>query len=261
VGTLQGGGVQGCRGEGRACARRALRPWPWPSAWRSATCTSPPNGGACATSPLHPPPPSPSTGPACRCRGHVRVPGRGLPAAGRAGAGGAQRDGALRRQQVGAGPQAEPARMARPSPVPARCPSPVALLPDHLAALPLRPGLPGAHRAAALAQLADGPPAWLLHRGGAFPTPQYCDALAWVMPAADGADARGGVGTPAVGSAVVLLGDAIHCFPPDLGQGVNRWLARRCRCRALLVALLPPLIEGWQLQASSAARASAPCFL
>jgi len=47
--------------------------------------------------------------------------------------------------------------------------------------------------------------------GGTFPIPQYCSRLAqiWGQPQAN------------QGTAVILLGDAVHCFPPDIGQGVN----------------------------------------
>ncbi len=46
--------------------------------------------------------------------------------------------------------------------------------------------------------------------GGYFPIPQYCSGLHFLLKQQQ-ADAIG----------VVLLGDAIHCFPPDIGQGVN----------------------------------------
>lgn len=46
--------------------------------------------------------------------------------------------------------------------------------------------------------------------GGYFPIPQYCAGLHFLLKQ-QSADAVG----------VVLLGDAIHCFPPDIGQGVN----------------------------------------
>ena len=45
--------------------------------------------------------------------------------------------------------------------------------------------------------------------GGYFPIPQYCSGLHLLLSNADNY------------SGVVLLGDAVHCFPPDLGQGIN----------------------------------------
>ncbi|AFZ42627.1 FAD dependent oxidoreductase [Halothece sp. PCC 7418] len=47
--------------------------------------------------------------------------------------------------------------------------------------------------------------------GGKFPIPQYCSGLYKI------------VGEPEKekGTAILLLGDAVHCFPPDIGQGVN----------------------------------------
>jgi kynurenine 3-monooxygenase len=47
--------------------------------------------------------------------------------------------------------------------------------------------------------------------GGTFPNPQYCSKLyqIWGQPQEN------------QGTAVILLGDAVHCFPPDIGQGVN----------------------------------------
>lgn len=47
--------------------------------------------------------------------------------------------------------------------------------------------------------------------GGMFPLPQYCSGLyrIWGQPENN------------QGTAVILLGDAVHCFPPDIGQGVN----------------------------------------
>ncbi|KAK3255626.1 hypothetical protein CYMTET_35204 [Cymbomonas tetramitiformis] len=50
--------------------------------------------------------------------------------------------------------------------------------------------------------------------GGVFPVPQHCNALYYLSSQEGGSRASKPAG-------VVLLGDAIHCFPPDLGQGVN----------------------------------------
>jgi kynurenine 3-monooxygenase len=47
--------------------------------------------------------------------------------------------------------------------------------------------------------------------GGYFPIPQYCSGLYFLLPQEQASDTTG----------VALLGDAIHCFPPDIGQGVN----------------------------------------
>ncbi|TFJ87379.1 hypothetical protein NSK_001711 [Nannochloropsis salina CCMP1776] len=48
--------------------------------------------------------------------------------------------------------------------------------------------------------------------GGFFPRPQYCLDAQQVLGGRDGRQGAGGV---------VLMGDAIHAFPPDLGAGVN----------------------------------------
>jgi len=45
--------------------------------------------------------------------------------------------------------------------------------------------------------------------GGAFPLPTYSDGAAALVGGGEG-----GAG----GTAVLLLGDSLHCFPPDLGQ-------------------------------------------
>jgi kynurenine 3-monooxygenase len=50
--------------------------------------------------------------------------------------------------------------------------------------------------------------------GGTFPTPQFCVGLHYLLPHPLELKA-----TPAFG--ILLLGDAAHCFPPDIGQGVN----------------------------------------
>ncbi|GIL63355.1 hypothetical protein Vafri_17312 [Volvox africanus] len=65
-------------------------------------------------------------------------------------------------------------------------------------------------------------------RGGVFPRPQYlkhftavlqqsCSSSALSSTASDAPPAA--VAGPCCG--VALVGDAVHCFPPDLGQGVN----------------------------------------
>jgi len=51
--------------------------------------------------------------------------------------------------------------------------------------------------------------------GGAFPVPQFCAGLHYLLHHPDPAVSDGSV------SGVLLLGDAVHCFPPDIGQGVN----------------------------------------
>ena len=64
---------------------------------------------------------------------------------------------------------------------------------------------------------------------GAFPAPQYVRRCGRAPPTAA---LSGPVRSPALGthhrltgssgdSGVALLGDAVHAFPPDLGQGVN----------------------------------------
>ncbi|MDJ0600797.1 MAG: NAD(P)/FAD-dependent oxidoreductase [Crocosphaera sp.] len=47
--------------------------------------------------------------------------------------------------------------------------------------------------------------------GGTFPIPQFCSGLYKIWGEPDKNE----------GTAVILLGDAVHCFPPDIGQGVN----------------------------------------
>jgi len=52
-----------------------------------------------------------------------------------------------------------------------------------------------------------------LSEGGAFPTPQYCAGLYFELNNQDRQNQSAAF--------IVLLGDAVHCFPPDIGQGVN----------------------------------------
>ena len=46
--------------------------------------------------------------------------------------------------------------------------------------------------------------------GGYFPPPQYCSGSYFLLNS-----------DRSFSAGVVVLGDAIHCFPPDIGQGVN----------------------------------------
>lgn len=51
--------------------------------------------------------------------------------------------------------------------------------------------------------------------GGAFPIPQFCSGLHSLLHKADIEPSH------PTAKGVLLLGDAVHCFPPDIGQGVN----------------------------------------
>ena len=62
--------------------------------------------------------------------------------------------------------------------------------------------------------------------GGKFPIPQYCSGLYKVC----------GKPEDNQGTAVILLGDATHCFPPDIGQGVNSALEDIYQIHEILAA-------------------------
>lgn len=76
-------------------------------------------------------------------------------------------------------------------------------------------------------------------KGGSFPNPQYCAGLHFLL-AGD------------IPPGVVLLGDAIHCFPPDTGQGVNSALEDVCVLYEALsqsnndISRALPLYESWR---------------
>lgn len=69
-------------------------------------------------------------------------------------------------------------------------------------------------------------------QGGRFPDPQYCPGLHCVVggkKSQDGSGAGGEAGGAEGVGGVALLGDAIHAFPPDLGQVCARCGRARTR--------------------------------
>ncbi|GBF90815.1 FAD-binding monooxygenase [Raphidocelis subcapitata] len=79
-------------------------------------------------------------------------------------------------------------------------------------------------------------------RGGAFPEPTHPD----------------GAGAAVDGAAVLLLGDALHCFPPDLGQGVNSALLDVLALDESLSAAAKPKTEGGEAAAGEGREAALP---
>lgn len=57
--------------------------------------------------------------------------------------------------------------------------------------------------------------------GGYFPRPQYCLETQVVLGGGKERWKEGGMEEGKEGGGIVLMGDAIHAFPPDLGAGVN----------------------------------------
>jgi 2-polyprenyl-6-methoxyphenol hydroxylase-like FAD-dependent oxidoreductase len=69
-------------------------------------------------------------------------------------------------------------------------------------------------------------------QGGSFPAPQYSNGLTMALaedtPVQHHAAAGSGSTGVLKGTGVALIGDAAHCFPPDLGKQCT--LASRCCC-------------------------------
>jgi len=57
--------------------------------------------------------------------------------------------------------------------------------------------------------------------GGSFPAPQYSNGLTMALAPAEANGASAGQ-KRLKGTGVVLIGDAAHCFPPDLGVSIGR---------------------------------------
>jgi kynurenine 3-monooxygenase len=81
--------------------------------------------------------------------------------------------------------------------------------------------------------------------GGYFPIPQYCSGFYYLLK-------------PDNATGVVLVGDAIHCFPPDIGQGVNSALEDVYILNAALaqtdddLSRALPLYESWRVDDTKA---------
>jgi hypothetical protein len=54
-------------------------------------------------------------------------------------------------------------------------------------------------------------------RGGSFPAPQYSNGLTMALAAQGPEQHTAGSSKALKGTGVALIGDAAHCFPPDLG--------------------------------------------
>lgn len=70
--------------------------------------------------------------------------------------------------------------------------------------------------------------------GGSFPMPQYCSGL-YFLPERCLTARQPPTQTEETATGVVLIGDAIHCFPPDIGQGVNSALEDVCVLNEALI--------------------------